>query len=154
MRTLVLSLCFALTLAIPTRSPAQDLPPIAPHTDPARVPQVVFDGLAELRRDRLDDAENAWRKDSSFLQPGAASGALRTFKQNDGEFQDFEVIAINEVAQRTRVVYLVLNYERQPHFARFIAYRTAKEWILLQLDLNIDMATMQADLANRTVCGD
>ena len=151
MRALVLSLCFSLVLVAPVSASSQN---VLAHHDGlahdglAKVPQNILDGLDALHHDHPDDAEAAWRKDSSLLPPGKASVALRGFRFNDGEYQGFELIATQDITQRTRVIYLVLNYERQPHFIKFLTYRTDKEWIVLQLDLNVDVTAMETALAN------
>jgi|GEM_PF-3381842 len=146
MRAIALSLCLGLALAAPVTVAEQGAPI---HRDGFnKIPQNILDGLDALRRDHPGDTETAWLKDSRFPADGSTGNALQNFRAHDGEYQGFELVATQDITQRMRVIYLVLNYERQPHFVKFTAYRTDKEWVVLQLDLNLDVAAMEAALAN------
>ncbi len=147
MRALALSVCLLLAPAAAVPAPAQSAS--AHRDDLSRVPLNILDGLDLLRRDAADapeEAEKSWLRGSALPDDGTTSANLRTFKRNDGDYQGFEVVSAQDLTQRIRVIYLALNYERQPHIVKLVVYRSGNGYILLQVNTNVDETTLEAVL--------
>jgi hypothetical protein len=57
------------------------------------------------------------------------------------------VIISRDVTQRVRIVYMVLNYEKGPLYAKFVCYRSEREWTVTDFVLNTkDTAVLPADV--------
>jgi hypothetical protein len=145
MRTMVLSACLCTALAAPVWSAAQNAP--AYHQRSSQIPPNILAGLDALQRGQFDETEKDWLKASTLPQDGSYSATLRSFGNNDGEYQGFELIAAQDVTQRIRILYLALNYQTQPHFMKIVAYKTADGWAALQLNLSVSESNIEAALA-------
>jgi len=105
------------------------------------LPPVITLGMEAYRQSGAGEAVKAWLKDSP-LQSTRDSikevNNLRSVESYYGAFQNFDVISSKDLSSRTRIVFVAMNYERGPLFARFVAYRTQGEWILTNFDFNTD----------------
>lgn len=119
-----------------------------PHPDLTRIPRVVLDGLETLRHGMLDETEKAWLNGATFTDSSITT-TLRKYKARDGEYQGFDLITVQDLTPRIRVLYLVLNYEHTPHILKFVAYHTHNGWILLQLHMDLDEAAIETALTMR-----
>ena len=148
MRNSSLFLCLCLLASMSLSSGAQS---VASTQAGGKVPSIIMSGLTELQNHGPDDAEKAWYKGSRWETAGDDSAAkqLRWYQEQDGQLQGFDVITVQDITPRTRVVYVALNYERGPEFAKFVVYRTGNGWILLLLHFNISEETFEPLLANR-----
>lgn len=146
MRTLALSTCLFITLAAPAWCTAQNAP--AYHEHSSEIPPNILAGLDALQRGQFDETERDWLRASTLTPDGSYSAILSSYRDNDGAYQGFELIAAQNITRRLRVLYLALNYERQPHFVKIVAYKTANGWASLQLNLNISEPEIEAALAS------
>lgn len=112
----------------------------APVQTPAPVlPPVVVSGLDGYKAKGAEEAIRLWVKDSPLEGGKDAANqvsALHQIEELYGAYQWFEVVRMREVSPRTLTVYLVLDYERGPLFARFTVYRSNHRWIMTYFDFN------------------
>jgi hypothetical protein len=119
-------------------SPRRNTPATTPAPAPV-LPQVVVSGLDGYKAKGAEEAVRLWVKDSPLEGSKDAESqvtSLRQIEQLYGAYQWFEVVRIREVSPRTLVVYLIIDYERGPLFARFTVYRSNHRWIMTYFDFN------------------
>jgi hypothetical protein len=112
------------------------------------VPSIVIDGLDALRQFGPDEAAKVWAKGSSWegtLDKGAAAD-FRNMQQSLGAYKSFEILSVKSLSATLRIVYVTFNFEKEPRFGRFIAYRTARSWILLNYKVDGDVEWYRAEL--------
>jgi len=106
------------------------------------VPPVVIDGLDALRQFGPDEAAKAWSKGSRWEgnSDHSLANKLRSMQESLGAYRSFEILSARPLSANTRVIYLTLNYEKEPRFAKLLVYHTAHSWIMLSyyLDGNAD----------------
>ena len=131
---------------------AQALPPAAladpgaaqgATSDAAQVelPRIVISGLESYKKDGPDEAVKAWVKDGVLEgSPAAkaASDALREAQATYGAYRGFHVISARNLSGSTVLVYVTLDYDHGPLFAKFIAYRTTQGTVLTSLLFKMD----------------
>jgi len=112
------------------------------------VPPIVFEGLDALRQFGPDDADKVWSKGSSWegSSDRSLASALKTSQEILGAYRSFEILSVRPVSSTTRIVYLTLNYEKGPRFARFDLYQTGHGWILLHCRVDGDADWLRAEL--------
>lgn len=133
-----LSLClFALT---PVSTCAQS--PATRQQDFSEIPPIIFEGLHQLADQKPEDAEKAWFRGSP-LEGRPISGDLRLLFASNGKYQSFDPISIQNLTPRLRVLYLALNFEKQPVIVKFVTYRTTDGWVLLSRKLGIDEEALE-----------
>jgi hypothetical protein len=105
------------------------------------VPPILISGMETYKPGTPDQAIKAWTKNSPLEGSQAATDAANSLRQAQGlfgAFQWFDIIFNREISPRVRIVYLTMNYESGPLFARFVFYRTDRGWIITALDFNLD----------------
>jgi hypothetical protein len=123
-------------------SPRRNTPatPATPASTPAPVlPPVIVSGLDGYKSKGAEEAIRLWVKDSPLEGSNDAASqvtALHQIEQLYGAYQWFEVVRIREVSPRILTLYLILDYERGPLFARFTVYRSNHRWIMTSIDFN------------------
>ena len=94
----------------------------------------MVSGLDGDKTKGAEEAVRLWVKDSPLegSNDGGATQvtALHQAEQSYGAYQWYELLSIREVSPRTMVIYLVLDYERGPLFARFTLYHSNHRWIM------------------------
>ena len=105
----------------------------------AKVPPIIFDGLHQLGDQKPEEAEKAWFRDA--LPDGqAAPQDLPNYlaQGNYGAYQNFNLVSAQDITPRLRILYLALNFERQPIIVKFTLYQTTNGWILLNHKIGVD----------------
>lgn len=104
------------------------------------VPHVVIDGLIAYHDKGPDEAVRIWIKDSPIDGNKEAlnqANNLRQVQTYYGTFRDFEVLGMPSLSERVRTVYLVMNYDKGPVFAKFMLYRSVDHgWLLTSFNFN------------------
>jgi hypothetical protein len=106
---------------------AEDLPPI------------ILSGLQAYKDKGPDEAIRIWIKDGPLDGSKAAlaqANYLRQVQDSYGAYQFFEVISTYEIGRRTRILYLTLDFESGPLFAKFVVYQSNHRWTLTSFDFN------------------
>jgi hypothetical protein len=134
MKNSMLFLCLCLFAAGPSSSFAQVS--AAREPDTGKIPAILFEGLHQLANQKPEEAEKAWFRGSpSAGQP--VSGELRALLKSCGAYQGFDTVSVQDITPRLRIIYLALNFERQPTIVKFMVYRTTDGWILLERAIGI-----------------
>jgi hypothetical protein len=106
------------------------------------VPHLIIDGLIAYHDKGPDEAVRTWIKDSPIDGSKDAlnqANNLRQVQSHYGVFRSFEVIGLQDLSQRVRTVYVVLNYDKGPLFGRFMLYRSVdQDWLLTSFNFNTD----------------
>lgn len=99
----------------------------------AQVPPNISNALAELHDSNYyDQAEKQIYAGSQIPADGRLASAFRANRARDGEYGGFDVVSVQNITPRLRVVYLALEYERAPHFLKFTVYSTSDGWVVLR----------------------
>ncbi len=99
----------------------------------AKVPKIVRFGLDAYKNGGPDDAVNAWLQGSVLSGSKEALDAANLLRQVHtvyGAYLGFDVISVRDLTPSTRVLYLALDYDRGPVFARFVVYRAKPGWVV------------------------
>ncbi|WP_058187485.1 hypothetical protein [Terracidiphilus gabretensis] len=146
MRQILLSACLLLTFAAPAAIAAQSPPPASQLLN--KIPQNILDGLDALRHDQPDQVESSWKK-GALANLDGISFSLRNTKDELGEYHGFDLVSLQDISPRIRVIYIALNYERGPQFKKFVTYRNSTGWVVLEPIINLNTADMASVLAAR-----
>jgi hypothetical protein len=133
-------ICICL-LAFPAITTASAQAPDDPPRRPVpTLPPVIVSGLDGYKsKGGAEEAIRLWVRDSPLEGSKEALAQVDTLHQaesNYGAYQWYEIVRTREVSPRTLIVYLVLDYERGPLFARFVVYRSNHRWIMTYFDFN------------------
>lgn len=105
------------------------------------VPEILIAGLDAYRTGGMGQAMRAWLRNSALegsKQAIAAGTVLHQAQEIYGNYRGFEPITIRDVTASTRIVYLALDYDRGPVFAKFVTYRTDQGWVMIGLLCSTD----------------
>lgn len=114
--------------------PAADAVPAVDSTDlTSEIPKIILAGLEAYTLTGAESAITAWVAGGPMEgDPSTASGA-DTFKNVEahyGHYQDYLLIESKSLSSTTKLIYLQLNYEKGPLFARFLCYWNGSAWIV------------------------
>ncbi len=116
---------------------------LAPDSPPKHtvgdLPAVIVSGLDAYKSKGPDEAVKAWIKGSPIEGSKDAlsqANSLRQVQDFYGAYQSFDVVGTRELSPKTRILYLVMDYESGPLFAKFVVYRTEHGWILTSFNFN------------------
>jgi hypothetical protein len=97
------------------------------------LPGPITTGLAAYAFQGPDAAVKEWVKGSSREGSPEASIQINYLKQVEstyGKFQSYHLVQVHGLSSLTQIVYLTINFEKGPLFARFLAYRIRNDWVL------------------------
>jgi hypothetical protein len=103
------------------------------------VAPIILSGLQAYYDGGADAAVRAWIKNGGLDgSKDALSQAnnLRKIEDYYGKYRNFEVVKVRNLSPKTQIACLVLEYEKGPVFAKFIAYRTEQGWVVDYFDFN------------------
>lgn len=132
----ILSLCIFVFAQLATLAQTNDSSkkPIS-----IELPSIIASGLEAYKEKGPDDAVRARIKGSGIDGSKDAlsqANVLRQVQDYYGAYQAYEVVSIRKLTPKTQVVYLVLDYEKGPLFAKFVVYRSDQGWILANFSFN------------------
>ncbi len=117
----------------------------------AELPPVLLSGLEAYKAKGPEEAVSLWVKNGPLDGDKDALGqaaVLRQIQSFYGAYESFDVISSRDLTQRVRIVYLVMNYEKGPLFAKFVCYRSDREWMVTNFLLNTkDAVVLPATVA-------
>jgi hypothetical protein len=99
----------------------------------------MLSGLEAYKADGPDAAIKAWVKGGPLEGSKDAlsqANVLRQIQDYYGTYKAFDLIRSRNLSPTTRVIYLTLDYEKGPLFAKFVIYRTEQSWILTSFTFN------------------
>jgi hypothetical protein len=103
------------------------------------LPPIILSGLEAYKNKGPEEAVRSWIKGSAIdgsKEALSQANGLRQIQDYYGAYQTFEVVSTRDLSPKTRVVYLVLDFEKGPVFAKFVVYRSDQGWILASFDVN------------------
>lgn len=110
------------------------------------LPEVLQAGFVLYPKGGAELALDAWRKGGLADERGERlASQIAYFKQTEravGNYRSYEVIDIKPVSASSKVLYLAVNFERGVIFARFMIYRTERDWVVQTMDFNTRPETL------------
>jgi hypothetical protein len=129
--TLLLTLLLTTPLAR-----AADAPPPAP---PAAATDIVLAGLKAYQEKGATEAIAAWIKGSAMDGSKEALSQAGQFERIEtfyGKLTGWEVLREEPIAATSTLIFVSMNYEKGPIFARFHLYRGSTGWMIANFDFN------------------
>jgi hypothetical protein len=103
------------------------------------IPPVIKAGLEAYKVEGPEAAIKAWLKGSALEGSKDAlsqANVLRQIQDYYGSYESFEVISTRNVTKTTQIVYLAMNFQKGPVFARFMVYHAADGWVSVTFTFN------------------
>jgi hypothetical protein len=103
------------------------------------VPGFIVGGLKAYKNSGPDAAIQTWLKGSPIegnQDAQAQLDFLHQIQDSYGPYQSFEVISARDLGPRTRILYMVMEFEKGPLFAKFVVYRSEQGWLLANFTCN------------------
>jgi hypothetical protein len=83
--------------------------------------------------------EKAWFRGALAEEAAVPSDLTDYLAHNTvGAYQDFDVVSVQDLTPRMRILYLALNFEKNSVMVKFVLYRTTDGWILRYHKVGID----------------
>ncbi len=111
----------------------------APEAEADEVPKIILSGLEAYKTEGPEAAIKAWLKGSAIEGSKEALSQANNLRQIEdfyGAYKAFELIRSRSLTPTTRIIYLTLDYEKGPLFAKFLVYRAGQGWILAYFTFN------------------
>ena len=134
MRIFVLFLC-SCALLLPYSASAVEIVDSADTQTADRLPHIVASGLKAYVGGGADEAVSAWIR-GSVIDGSSQANLLHQIQGLYGAYRTFDLIGVRQFGSRTQIVYLTLDYDKGPVFAKFVAYKSDQGWILASLDFS------------------
>jgi len=110
-----------------------------PSGEPAaeKIPLFIIDGLHKLSDQSPEEAVKAWTRGADTDVQTWQADELRKFMMFSGAYQNFDVVSIQDITPRLRVIYLALNFEKRPNIVRLLLYKSSDGWVLIDHQFDI-----------------
>jgi hypothetical protein len=105
----------------------------------ADIPTIIVTGLQAYKDKGPEEAVKAWIKGSAIdgsKEALSQANNLRQIQDFYGAYREFEFLSVKELSPTTRVIYLIIDFEKGPLFAKFVVYRSEQGWILVNFNFN------------------
>ena len=103
-------------------------------------PPVVEAGFALLPKGAgMDSAVNEWQKGGLLegdVKVSNLANYLRRVNQSSGSYQSHEVLQTRPIGRSSEVLYLAINFERGVVYGRLLLFRSAKDWVVQNMDFS------------------
>ncbi len=121
-------------------SAAQTTSPERGHKED--IPHFLVAGFEAYKDKGPEEAVRAWIKDSPIDGSKDAlsqANMLRQVQDFYGAYRGFDLINTQDLTDRVRIIYVVVNYDKGPLFAKFIVYRPEEHgWLLTSFKFHTD----------------
>jgi len=110
-----------------------------PKTAVDDLPSIITNGLQAYKDKGPEEAVKTWIKGGPLDGSKDAlsqSNSLRQIQDYYGAYQSFEAVSDKSLSPRTRIIYLVLDYENGPVFAKFAIYKAEHGWVITYFNFN------------------
>ena len=134
MKNLAMFFCLCLLVLGPSLSYPQAPVPNERFAD--RIPPILFEGLRQLANQNPEEAVKSWFHGSQM--EGHSDPGLRQMLEHYGKYENFDPVSVQDLTPRLRVLYLALNFEKEPIIVKFVVYKTPDGWILLNYKIGVD----------------
>ncbi|MGO9199387.1 MAG: hypothetical protein ACLQM8_02460 [Limisphaerales bacterium] len=87
----------------------------------------------------MESVLNLWQKGGmteSDSRVASQANFLRAVNQAAGDYRSYEVLQSKLLGRKSQVVYFAMYYERGAVYARFLFYRTEKNWVVQSMDFS------------------
>ena len=105
------------------------------------MPKIVQAGLDAYKTGGPDEAIRVWLRGSALDGGKEVGGYLTTLHQTQelyGNFRAYDLIGTRVLSRVSYVVYVSLDYDRGPLFAKFTMYRTEPAAVLTNIVMNVN----------------
>jgi hypothetical protein len=112
----------------------------AQNSAPGPAPRLIQSGFDIYKLEGPDDAVKAWLKGSLLEEDKQAlsqANALRQAQGFFGAYRSYDVVHETDISPSVHILYLAINYEKGPLFAKFNIFRTDHGWILSSFEFNL-----------------
>jgi hypothetical protein len=144
-----LFLIFAMAICIGQRSVSAQVTTAQKQLN-AALPEIITDGFIAYKEKGPEEAVKVWIRGSPIDGSKDAltqANNLRQVQDYYGAYTSHDVIAIEEPTARTHLIYMIMNYEKGPLFAKFTIFKTDLGWVLINFNFNTkDEAVFPAGL--------
>ena len=103
------------------------------------IPLVIQNGFKSLAAKDASDAFDVWKKGGLMEddgKPGKLAGFFNRMDRTIGGYKSYEIIESKRINQTSQIIYLSINFERAAVYARFLVYRTDKDWVVQNMDFS------------------
>jgi hypothetical protein len=105
----------------------------------AGIPKILVTGFDSYKSAGLDEAVRVWLRGSPLegtQEAAAQETVLHATQTAYGPYRGFDLASVRQVSPSTRIVYLTIDYEKGPLFAKFVMFHAEPGWIVTSLLFN------------------
>jgi hypothetical protein len=138
----VLALGLVLCLVLRVRAMAAE--PDSP------IPAVLRAGFAFFQKQRPELGVDAWKEGGLVGEESTGASHAGYFRQAErtlGKYLAWEWVETKMIGKSSKIIYLSINYERGAVYARFLVYRTEKDWVVQSMNFNTQPEALMPWLA-------
>jgi hypothetical protein len=115
-------------------------PGLAASADPS-ARAVLEAGFSLYAKGGADLALDTWRKgglaETDTGKLANQNAYLRQAERVVGNYRSYEVVQAKRVGANSQILYLAINYQRGAVYARFLLFRTERDWVVQSMDFNL-----------------
>lgn len=108
------------------------------------IPKVIVSGFDAYKMGGPGEAMRTWLRGSAVEGTADAitqASALHSAQELYGPWRGYEIISTHQISASTRILYITINYDKGPLFAKFTLYRSEQfGWIVSSLLFNTNDA--------------
>jgi hypothetical protein len=111
----------------------------APNPEHEGLPKIITFGFDVYKLEGPDAAVKAWLKDSTLEGDKDALGKANYLRQVQGSYvayRTYDTVHETDLSTSVHIVYLAINYEKGPLFAKFNIFRSERGWILTSFEFD------------------
>lgn len=97
------------------------------------IPKIVLAGLKAYQAQGAETAIKEWIKGGPVENDAATAKASGTFHQIEsfyGSYIGYDLITIESITPKIKIVYIAMNFEKGPIFCQFPCYKRGSDWII------------------------
>lgn len=105
----------------------------------ASIPSIIRRGFECFQKGRPAQGVDAWKEGGMVGEEFKSVSHGVYFQQAErtlGKYVSYEWVATKMIGKSSKVVYLAINYEQGAVYARFLVYRTDKDWVVQNMNFN------------------
>lgn len=105
----------------------------------AGIPKILATGFDSYKSAGLDEAVRVWLRGSPLegtQEAASQESVLHATQAAYGPYRGFDLASVRQVSPSTRIVYLTIDYEKGPLFAKFVMFHAEPGWIVTSLLFN------------------
>lgn len=83
----------------------------------------------------------------SDSKPGAQADTFRQLDRTIGSYKSYDIIETKRLSKSSQILYLAMNFEHAVVYARFLLFRTDKDWVVQNMDFSVKPEALMPWLA-------